>query len=133
MALVWGDMHMWIVRGAIPFAVTLAVVAAVTAALWYIKLAGVGPHHPVFVFLLPIALIAILYGSMPAMLCAVCAGLCAMFFLYDPIYSFRVANRLEYGDMICFAGLALIGVKCTIELLRPTAKIPAAKARYGQF
>jgi K+-sensing histidine kinase KdpD len=123
---------MWIVKGAIPFAVTLAVVSVVTAILWYVKLAGVGPHHPVFSYLLPIALVAMLYGSVPAMLCTVIATVCAAFFLYDPIYSFSVANRLEYGDLICFTVLALIGVKCTVELLRPTAKIPAAKPRYGR-
>jgi len=123
---------MWIVKGAIPFAVTLAVVSVVTAILWYVKLAGIGPHHPVFSYLLPIALVAMLYGSVPAMLCIVIATVCAAFFLYDPIYSFSVANRLEYGDLICFTVLALIGVKCTVELLRPTAKIPAAKPRYGR-
>ncbi|MGD0076732.1 MAG: DUF4118 domain-containing protein [Candidatus Binataceae bacterium] len=123
---------MWIVKGAIPFAVMLAVVAVVTAILWYVKLAGVGPHHPVFSYLLPIALVAMLYGSVPAMLCTVIATVCAAFFLYDPIYSFSVANRLEYGDLICFTVLALIGVKCTVKLLRPTAKIPAAKPRYGR-
>jgi K+-sensing histidine kinase KdpD len=124
---------MGIVRGAIPFAVTLTVVAAVTALLWYGKLAGVGPHHPVFVYLMPIALVAILYGSRPAVLSAIAAIMCSAFFLYDPIYSFEVANRLEYGDLICFAVLALFGVKCTAELFRPAAaKIPAAKPRYGR-
>lgn len=128
-----GDMHMRFIRVAIPFAVTLAIVALVTIALWYSKTAGHGPHHPVFVYLLPIALVAMLYGGVPAVLCAIGAALCAMYFLYEPIYSFHVANRLEYGDLICFTMLAIIGVKCTLELLRPTAKIPAAKARYGRL
>ncbi len=52
--------------------------------------------------------------------------ICAAFFLYDPMYSFYVANRLEFGELICFAVLALIGVKCTVDLLRPAANIPAA-------
>jgi K+-sensing histidine kinase KdpD len=127
-----GDMRMRFVRGAFPFVVTLAVVALVTLALWCSRSAGFGPHHPVFVYLLPIAVVAMLYGIVPAMLCAVVAAFAAMYFLYEPIYSFRVANRLEYGDLICFTMLALIGVKCTVELLRPTAKIPTAKARYGR-
>jgi K+-sensing histidine kinase KdpD len=124
---------MWIVRGAVPFAVTLAVLAAVTVFLWYGKMAGIGPHHPVFAYLLPIALVSILCGSVPATLCAVAAAVCAAFFLYDPIYSFEVANPLEYGDLICFTVLALLGVKCTVELSRPSsAKIRAAKPRYGR-
>jgi K+-sensing histidine kinase KdpD len=119
------------VKGAFPFVVTLAVVAAVTAILLYFKLAGVGPHHPVFFYLLPIALVAILFGSWPATLFAVTAILCGAFFLYDPIYSLRVTNPLEYGDLICFAVLALMAVKCTVELLRPV-KAPATRPRYGR-
>ena len=64
---------MWIVKGAVPVAVSLAVVSAVTAVLWYVKHAAIGPHHPVFFYLLPITLVAFLYGSRPAILCAVAA------------------------------------------------------------
>jgi K+-sensing histidine kinase KdpD len=127
-----GERHMWIVKGAVSVAISLAVMAAVTAVLWYAQMAGIGPHHPVFFYLLPIVLVAILYGSRAAVLCAAVAMMCSAFFLYDPIYSFRVSGRLELGDLICFGVLALIGVKCTGELLRPPAKIPAAKSRYGQ-
>ncbi len=124
---------MSIVRRVLPFAVTLAVTAAATAILWYCKSAGVGPHHPVFAYLPPIAVLAFLYGSRPAMLCAVLAAPCAAFFLYEPLYSFQVSNRLEYGDLICFTVLALLGVKCAVELSRPTAvEILAAKPRFGR-
>jgi K+-sensing histidine kinase KdpD len=116
------------VKGAAPFAVALVVAAAVTAILLYFKLAGVGPHHPVFFYLLPIALVAILLGSAPATMFAIAAIPCGAFFLYDPVYSFRVTNPLEFGDLICFSVLALIAVKCTVELLRP-AKSPATAAR----
>lgn len=116
------------VKGAFPFAVTFAVVAAVTATLLFFKLSGVGPHHPVFFYLLPIALTAILFGSAPATMFAIAAIPCGVFFLYDPIYSFRVTNSLEFGDLICFSVLALIAIKCTVELLRP-AKLPAPASR----
>ena len=51
---------MRIVKGALPFAVSLAAVAAVTALLFYCKLAGIGPHHPIFFYLLPIAAVALI-------------------------------------------------------------------------
>ena len=123
---------MWIVRQALGVAVSFAVVCVITAILWYLKLAAVGLHHPVFFYLLPIALVAILYGSLPAMLCAFAAIACAAFFLYDPLYSFYVSNRLEFGELVCFAILALIGVKCTAALLRPSTKVPATKSHYGR-
>jgi len=90
-----------------------------------VRLESVGPQHLVFFYLLPTALIAVLYGSLPAMLCAIVAPLCAAYFLYDPLFSFYVANRLELGELFCFAVLALIGAKCTADLLRPAAKTSA--------
>jgi len=119
------------VKGAIPAVVSLAVVTAVTAILWYAKLAGIGTHHPIFFYLLPICLVAMRYGSRQGILCAFAAMACAAFFLYEPVYSFTIANPLEFGDLICFAMLALISVKCTRELLRPAAKMPMSKSRFG--
>ena len=123
---------MGIVKGAVGLTVSLVIVCAVTAILWYAKLAGIGPNHPMFLYLLPIVLVATLYGSLAAILCTLAAMICAAFFLYDPIYSFYIADRLEWGDLICFAMLALIGVKSMVELLRPTAKIAATPSRYGR-
>jgi K+-sensing histidine kinase KdpD len=119
---------MLVVRGAAPVAVALAVVAVVTAILWYARIAGVGPHHPVFVYLLPIALLALVFGGAPAVLSTIVATLCGAFFLYEPIYSFDIANALEWGDLVCFVVLALIGVKCTVELSRPGTRIPATRS-----
>jgi len=124
---------MRIVKGAIPFVVTLAAVAAVTAILAYCKLAGIGPHHPIFFYLLPIAAVALIYGSAPAAMFALVATVCAAFFLYDPVFSFQVTNHLEIGDLICFVVLALMTVKCAVELLRPAAKLPAVRTRYSRL
>ena len=121
---------MWIVKRGTPVAVALAVVAAATAVLWLVKQTIGGDHHLVFFYLLPMALVAVLYGSLPAMLCAMAATACAAFFLYEPIYSFRVADPLGWGELICFTGLALIGAKCTADLLRPVVNI-SRKKRVG--
>ena len=120
------------VKAATPVAVALAVVTAVTAILFYFKLSTVGPDHPIFFYLLPIALVTMVYGSMPALLCVVAATIFADYFLYDPIDSFDIASRTEFGDLSCFAFLALIGVKCASELFWRSAKIPAPKSRYGR-
>ena len=120
---------MRMVRPAMPVAVSLAVICLVTAVLWYLKVSGGGLHHPVFFYLLPIALLAMLYGSLPALLCTPAATVCSAYFLYDPVYSLHISNSLEIGDLICFLVLAVIGVKCTHELLRPPAKIAATISR----
>ncbi|MGA8358280.1 MAG: DUF4118 domain-containing protein, partial [Xanthobacteraceae bacterium] len=85
---------MQLVKAALPVTVALAVVSAVTAVLWYSKLATYGPDHPVFFYLLPIALVTIVYGSYPALLCVFAAAACADYFLYDPIYSFDITTRV---------------------------------------
>ncbi len=121
---------MWIVKRGTPVAVALAVVAVATAVLWLVKQTIGGDQHLVFFYLLPMALVAVLYGSLPAMLCATAATVCAAFFLYDPIYSFYVADPMGWGELICFTGLALIGAKCTADLLRPVIDI-SRKKRVG--
>jgi K+-sensing histidine kinase KdpD len=125
-------MRMSALKGAVSVAVTLAVVSAVTAVLWYFKLATVGPAHPVFFYLLPIGVVMLLYGSRPALLAVFTAAACADFFLYDPLYSFNISSRVEFGDLTCFSLLALITVKCASELFRPAEKIRTAKSRYGR-
>src|ERR1700689_4911159 len=107
---------MEILKRAVPVTVALAVVSAVTLVLLYFKLATFGPEHPVFLYLLPIALVTILYGRWPALLGVFTAAACADYFLYDPIYSFDISTRVEAGDLACFTFLALVGVKCASEL-----------------
>jgi K+-sensing histidine kinase KdpD len=114
---------MRLLREAVPVVVSLVFVAAVTMVLWLIKTTAVEPQHLVFFYLLPTTLVAVLYGSWPAMLSAIAATACAAFFLYDPLYSFTVSGTRELGELICFTGLALIGAKCTADLLRPAATL----------
>jgi len=112
---------MWIVKRAVPVVIALAVVSAVTAVLWFIRISAVGPQHLVFFYLLPTAFVATLFGSLPAVVCAIAAAVSAAFFLYDPLYSFSVASPLDLGELVCFVGLAVIGAKCTADLLRPVS------------
>jgi len=54
----------------------------------------------------------------------------AAYLLYDPPYSFVFVNKLEVGDLLWFALLAVIAVKCS-RTLRRSSKLPQAKSRYG--
>lgn len=117
---------MGILRRATPIAVMLVIVSAVTAVLWFVRTSG--PQHLVFFYLLPIALVATLYGSSLAMLYGIAATVCAAFFLYDPLYSFYVTSPLDVGELIWFVGLALIGGKCAADLLQPLLASPRHNA-----
>jgi K+-sensing histidine kinase KdpD len=114
---------MRIVKAALPVAVAFAVMSLATAVLWLVRLEAVGPQHLVFFYLLPTALMAVLYGTRMAVFCALAATVCAAFFLYDPLYSVYVEKPVEMGELLCFAGLALIGSKCTADLLRPVVNL----------
>ena len=120
---------MWILKRAEPVLVALAVVSAATAVLCLLKQGPASNEHPVFFYLLPIVLVAILYGSWPAVLGVAVATAFADFFLYEPIYSMDIVSWEEFGDLACFALVALLGVKCAGEFFRPTKAPP--KSRYG--
>jgi K+-sensing histidine kinase KdpD len=122
---------MRIVKSMFPIAVSLGLVAAVTAILWQINLSTSGSHRLVYFYLFPVALIAALYNGRLAVLCTAIALVCADYFLQEPLYSLANDNPLEYGDLIWFAVLAAIGIKFIRVLVRPRAKIREARSRYG--
>ena len=80
--------------------------------------------------MLPIGVVMLLYGSLPALLAVFTAAACADYFLYDPIYTFNISSRVEFGDLACFSLLALIGVKCASECSGLRQKSPRRRSRY---
>jgi K+-sensing histidine kinase KdpD len=112
-----------------PISVSLAIIIAVTAVLFCFKDAQPRPQHLVFFYLLPTAFVAILYGSVPSMLCAITATVVGAFFLTDPPFSFYMSDPREVGELIFFAGTALIGAKCTADLTHPPDKPGDATAK----
>jgi K+-sensing histidine kinase KdpD len=115
---------MSILRRVEPVVVALALASLATALLFVVRQTLGGEQHLVFFYLLPMAFVAAFYGGWVAMICVAMASACAAFFLYDPIYSFYVSNAADAGELICFTGLALIGAKCTSDLLRPVSDLP---------
>ena len=115
---------MRIVKAALPVAVALAVVSAVTAVLWMVKLASGRTAAPgLLLFVADGADGGALWQPAGHAVRHRGDRYAPHYFLYDPLYSFSVANPLELGELFCFAGLALIGAKCTADLLQPAAEI----------
>lgn len=111
-------------------AVSLALIAATTAVLFYVHTTQTAPHRLVYFYLLPVILIAVVFSGRLALVCAGMAVLAADYYLQDPIYSFYNSNILEFGDSIWFAILAALSIKTTRMLLprrpgsRPRAPLP---------
>jgi K+-sensing histidine kinase KdpD len=91
-------------------AVSVALMSAATAILWYIKSAGIGSHH-VYLYLLPVILVRIFCGTRLSMFWTAIAIVLGNYFLQDPAYTFYNDNPLEYGDLVCFAILAVTAIK----------------------
>ena len=105
--------------------------SAVTVVLWQVKI-NTTAHHLVYFYLLPIALIAVLYNGRTAVLCAAIALVVADYFLEDPIYSLFDNDLREFGDLVWFALLAVTAIKVIRGLVRPRTKILEARSRYGR-
>src|SRR6516162_2754736 len=88
-------------------AVSLAMLIVVTAALWWARVALPGTvNHPVFFYLAPTAVLAMVYGVGEGALFAVAALICSAFFLYDPVYSFYVSSVHALGELFWFLVIA---------------------------
>ena len=103
----------------IPAGMSLGVLAAVTALLWHFKVTTTGSDHLVFFYLFPVVLIAVLYTGRLAILCAALAAILGDYYLQDPLYSLANDNPLEYIDLVFFAALAAIAIKCVRVFLQP--------------
>lgn len=74
--------------------------------------------HLIFFYLLPIAGIAMIFSSTPAVVTSIIAVFGAAFFLFPPIFSFQVDERLQVVELFMFAVLAFIASKASSRLLR---------------
>jgi K+-sensing histidine kinase KdpD len=108
----------------IAIAVSLALMAATTAILFYVHTTQTSPHRLVYFYLLPVILIAVVFSGRLALVCAGVAVLAADYYLQDPIYSFYNSNILEFGDSIWFAILAALSIKTSRMLLPRRPKDP---------
>lgn len=78
--------------------------------------------HLIFFYLLPVAGIAMIFSSTPAVVTSVIAVFGAAFFLFPPIFSFRVDERLQLVELFMFAVLAVIASKASSRLLRSSVR-----------
>jgi len=96
----------WIERYVIPSLIALFLVAVTTVliaiALRWIVLGNVG-----VLYLLPVFVVAMRWGLIPALVCAVVSGAASAFFFYPPIFSFRAQNWDNQVDLVLFTIVAV--------------------------
>jgi K+-sensing histidine kinase KdpD len=111
--------QMRVLKGLKPIAASLGLMSAVTALLWQVNQTAASSHALVYIYLFPVTLIAALYNGRIAVLSTAMALVCADYFLQEPLYSLANDNPREYGDLVCFALLAVTAIKFIRELVRP--------------
>ena len=102
--------------------VSLLILVMVTTPLWGLRFMLPGAvNHPVFFYLVPTAMLAMIYGVVVGALFAVTALASSAFLLYEPMYSFQVSNH-ALGELFWFLMTALIGVNCFAKLRHPSKR-----------
>jgi K+-sensing histidine kinase KdpD len=94
-------------RWVTPITASAALLALTTGFLWMID-ASLQYDHLIFIYFVPTALIAIRYGSVPAMCVTIVAAFAAAYFFYEPRFSFKVENPLDLLELVLFSLLALL-------------------------
>ncbi|WP_068016556.1 DUF4118 domain-containing protein [Rhodoplanes sp. Z2-YC6860] len=90
-----------------PITVSLLLVALTTTLLWLLQ-PRLQQEHLIFIYFVPTTLVAIRYGSLSAMGVIIASSFAAAYFLYPPNFSFLVASRLEFMEIVLFCLLALL-------------------------
>jgi K+-sensing histidine kinase KdpD len=88
-------------------ATSLNVVAVATAILLAVNISTDIPHL-IFAYLLPIIYVAIKFGRVPALIATAATGLCAAFFLYEPLLSVTIDDNLDMAELAAFCASALM-------------------------
>lgn len=114
-----------IVAAALKAAVAVLLVAIATAALFglrdlvHIRIQGVVS----VIYLIPVLLTAVWWGTWPAMLAAVGGAAAADFFFYPPLFSLEIDDPRNIADLIVFLIVALVCGNFTASVRRHEQEI----------
>jgi two-component system sensor histidine kinase KdpD len=104
-----------------PTLIGAAAIAAITAVL--VKYEPYLPTtHLVFVYLLPITVIANIYGSTPAMATSLVSIIAADYFLIPPRFDFRMEDPLHIAELVYFSLISLLASKAIRRLQGTNSK-----------
>lgn len=98
--------------------ISCALIVATTVFLWAPKVDAPNSSHLIFIYLLPIAAVAIIFGSFEGLAAGALATLLGSYFLYDPLYTLYFSDLRDLGEVVLFLVLALLGTKCVSEIRR---------------
>jgi K+-sensing histidine kinase KdpD len=92
-----------------------AAIFLVTAILAHATLAD--PRHVIFVYVIPVAVIAVVSGSLAAFLASVASVACGAYCFYPPSFSFYVTNPLDVAELGFFLLFVSLGGQAIAQVL----------------
>jgi K+-sensing histidine kinase KdpD len=97
-------------------ALSLVSIVATTAAIWALEeFFGLQPKHLVFIYCIPTTLIASRFGNTPSILATILSGMAAIYFIYEPRFSFRVVDPVDLVELLLFALLAILASRVVYD------------------
>ena len=102
----------------IPAAKTLLLVALATFIVFVFRDALGTVNLVSIVYLVPVLLAALRWGTWPALLAAIASAMAADFLFYPPLYSFWISDTQNIADLIAFLMVALVSGNLAAGLRR---------------
>lgn len=106
-----------VARFLVPLVVSVSLVAittlAITLLLSWVRFQNVG-----IIYLLPVFVLAIRWGFVPAMFTALISVACSAYFFYGPIHDFRAHNWDNQVDLVLFTIIAAVSSHFATRLRR---------------
>lgn len=105
------------VRYLLPLFVSVALVA-ITTFLISIFVKKINFQNVGIIYMLPVFILAVRWGFLPAMFTAFISVACSAFFFYEPIYDFRAHNWDNQVDLVLFTIVAAVTSHLATRLRR---------------
>lgn len=109
--------HEFLIEHGIPALIGLVTVFVITAIMMAFSEYFVRDHL-IFFYLFPITGIAMYYSSTPALVTSILSAIGMAYFLFPPIFSWRIGEPLQSVELFIFCVLAFIASKASSRLLR---------------
>jgi K+-sensing histidine kinase KdpD len=102
---------------------TLLLVALATLIIVIFRTALGAVNLVTIVYLLPVLVAALRWGTWPAIVAAIAGAMAADFFFYPPLYSFWISDTQNIADLIVFLIVAVVGGNLAADLRRREQEI----------
>lgn len=123
-----GPRGRWLLEQFAGVLISLLVVAVLSASL-AAALVWVSIEHVTIVYLIPVIVAALRWGTIPALFAGISGVAAAAFFFYAPYYDFRVHSPAQMADIVLFIIVATITGRIAVAVRQAKIRAQAESLR----